>query len=282
MVIVQAKTTLEAVDYLARGYKPAAGFTNIYVNLKKGKLDEEKAAFVDLSGIQRLREIKEYDSTLCIGGAAVMQDIADYLMYDYTGEFAALGMAAGSVGGPQTRNRATIGGNMADASPSADTVPALMVLGAKIELMSARGLRVVDVNDFFTGYRQTVMEPDELIHSILLYRKGGRSIFQKVGKRSALAIGVAGMAVRMKETDGIISEAQIAMSSVGPTAMRLKAAENLIVGEKADLELFREAANTVEQDIAPIDDIRATAEYRKTVAENLLVSCLKQVTEAKI
>ena len=281
MVIVRANTILEAVDYLAKGYRPAAGFTNIYVNQKKGKISED-AKFVDVSGIQSLREIKEFDSTLCIGGGAVMQDIADYLMYAYTGEFAALGMAAASVGGPQTRNRATIAGNIADGSPSADTVPALIALGAKIELISIRGLRVVDASDFFTGYRQNVMAEDEMINSILLYRRGGKSVFHKVGKRSALAIGVAATAVRMLEKDGVISEIGIAMSSVGPTAMRLSSAEKLLLGEKASLELFEEAAKTVAQDIAPIDDIRATAEYRKTVAENLLITCLKDVTEAKI
>ena len=281
MVIVKATTILEAVDYLAKGYKPAAGFTNIYVNQKKGKISDD-AKFVDISGIKSLREINEYDSTLCIGGAAVMQDIADYLMYDYTGEFAALGMAASEVGGPQTRNRATIGGNIADGSPSADTAPALIALGAKIELISVRGLRVVDAADFFTGYRQNVLAPDEMINSIMLYRKGGKSVFQKIGKRSALAIGVAATAVRMLEKDGVIAEVGIAMSSVGPTAMRLASAEKMLLGEKASLELFEEAAKTVAQDIAPIDDIRATAEYRKTVAENLLVSCLKMVTEAKV
>ncbi len=280
MIITKAADMKRALALLREGFMPAAGFTNILVNVKKEKYTDD-ARFVDISDIEELRRIEGRKDEVVIGGAATFADIAAFLSECGSEEFKALKNAAENVGGPQTRNRGTIGGNLADASPSADSVPALMALDAVLRLVSFDGERRMNANDFFLGYRKTALKKDEIIADITLKRRGGRSVYMKVGKRNALAIAIAGTAVWIREENGVISDIRAAMSSVAPTAVRLKSAEAELCGKAPSAELFLKAATLVKADICPIDDMRAAAGYRGAVSENLLAACLETLTEVR-
>jgi CO/xanthine dehydrogenase FAD-binding subunit len=172
--------------------------------------------------------------------------------------------AAREVGGVQIQNRGTIGGNVANASPAGDTLPVLAAADATIVLRSAAGDRRVPITSFYTGYRQTVRRPDELITALEIPRVRGRQWFRKVGTRAAQAISKVVIA-------GVVGdEPRVAIGSVAPTVLRLTRTEAAIA-RGASIE---EAQRTLLSEIAPIDDLRSTAEYRRRVAANLLARML--------
>jgi xanthine dehydrogenase small subunit len=160
----------------------------------------------------------------------------------------------------QIQNRGTIGGNVANASPAGDALPVLLAADAAVVLRSAAGTRRVPMTTFYTGYRQTVASPDELIVSFEIPAVKGRQWFRKVGTRAAQAIAkivVAGVWEK---------QPRLAMGSVAPTPLRLSHTEQALGGGAS----MAEAQETLQREIAPIDDLRSTAEYRRQVAANLL------------
>ena len=171
----------------------------------------------------------------------------------------ALAEAASLVGGPQIRNRGTIGGNILSASPAADTVPVLMALDAVLVLVSETGQRMVSINGFMKGPGQTAIHQGEILAEIVIPFKTGAARFRKVGKRNALAISIINVAVYMEKEAGRITALTIAIGSAGPTALR---------------------AIALSEDISPIDDIRATGSYRKTVADNVVLQLVRELWEA--
>jgi CO/xanthine dehydrogenase FAD-binding subunit len=175
-----------------------------------------------------------------------------------------LAAAAREVGGVQIQNRGTLGGNVANASPAGDTLPVLAAADAVIVLQSAKETRRVPFTTFYTGYRQTVRRPDELIVGFEIPAVRGRQWFRKVGTRAAQAISKVVMA-------GVVGdEPRLALGSVAPTVVRaLKTEAALAAGASID-----EAQRTLAEEIAPIDDIRSTADYRRRVAANLLARML--------
>ena len=235
---------------------PLAGCTDVYVGFQFGAARD--ARYLDLSRLEPLRKIQMRDGRLSIGGLATFTDIIRSPLVRR--RLPMLAAAAREVGGVQIQNRGTIGGNVANASPAGDTLPVLAAAEATVVLGSAAGERRIAFGEFFTGYRQTVRRPDELILSLDVPRIEGRQWFRKVGTRAAQAISkvvFAGIAA---------ARPRIAIGSVAPTVLRLFRTEDVLAAAGS----VREARETLVSEIRPIDDLRSTAAYRRAVAGNLL------------
>ncbi|MCA1630518.1 MAG: xanthine dehydrogenase family protein subunit M, partial [Acidobacteria bacterium] len=194
-------------------------------------------------------------------------------------EFPALCEAARETGGWAIQNRGTIGGNIANASPAADSPPALLAYDAEIELVSSNGARWVGYDEFHTGYKQTAMRADELIARVRLPRARGdlRSYYRKVGTRRAQAISKVCLAATASTSDGRLESVRVAVGSVAPTVVRCRRTEELLRGRKVGEVPTKSARETLSQEIAPIDDIRSTRDYRLRVAANLLEEFLSSL-----
>ena len=235
---------------------PLAGCTDLYVALNFGTLRPTR--FLNLWNLDALRGIEARGATLRIGALATYTDIITSGLIRR--RLPMLAAASREVGGVQIQNRGTIGGNVANASPAGDTLPVLLAVDAVVVLRSVSGTRRVPMTSFYTGYRQTAARPDELIVAFEIPAVRGRQWFRKVGTRAAQAIAkivVAGVWDK---------KPRLAMGSVAPTVRRLLQTEEAL-GSGASLA---DAQAILQRDIAPIDDLRSTAEYRRQVAANLL------------
>jgi xanthine dehydrogenase small subunit len=235
---------------------PMAGCTDLYVSLNFGTLTDTR--FLNLLTLGGLRTIDERGDVLRIGALATHSDLIRSPLVRR--RLPMLAAAAREVGGVQIQNRGTLGGNVANGSPAGDTLPALAAAEAIVVLKSAAGTRRVPFTGFYTGYRQSVRRLDELIVGFEIPVVRGRQWFRKVGTRAAQAISKVVIA-------GVAGESpRIALGSVAPTVIRATRTEQALAGG-ASLE---DAQRILVEEIAPIDDIRSTADYRRRVASNLL------------
>lgn len=241
---------------------PIAGCTDVYVSLNFGTLSSTK--FLNLWNLDSLRTIEIRKEHLVIGALATYtQIIHDPRINKW---FPMLVAASRVIGGMQIQNRGTLGGNVANASPAGDTLPVLAVADAVVILSSLDEVRRVPFNEFYTGYRKTVMRPDELITALEIPPITGKQWFRKVGTRQAQAISKVVMAA----TGG--KQPRIAMGSVGPTVLRLRKTEAVLAaGGSAD-----EAVLSLLEETSPIDDLRSTRDYRRRVSANLLTAWVAQ------
>lgn len=249
-------------------WRPFAGGTDLMVLLEAGKLEQRK--FVSLWNLNELRGIEVTGDHVTIGALTTYSEIRAHRVL--AEEFPLLARAAAETGGIATQNRGTIGGNIANASPAADSPPVLLVMDAQLEIVSARGSRRVAYRDFHTGYKTMDLRPDELICGVRLPRgwAAWRGFYRKVGTRRAQAISKACMAAAARMERGRIEDVRIALGSVAPTVMRASATENVLRGERLTAALAAAAREALGREIAPIDDVRSTAKYRRWVAGNLL------------
>ncbi|HEY9284858.1 MAG TPA: xanthine dehydrogenase family protein subunit M [Pyrinomonadaceae bacterium] len=261
----------DALELLARepgAWRPFAGGTDLMVLFEAGLLAHKK--FVSVWRLGELRGIEVSPDHVTLGALTTYTDV----LGDETlrREFPSLCAAARETGGWAIQNRGTLGGNVANASPAADSPPALAAYGARLELVSASGARWLDYADFHTGYKQTAMRADELIARIRLPRAavGAISYYRKVGTRRAQAISKVCMAATAERAGGRLVSARIALGSVAPTVVRCRRTEELLRDQTVDAELIAAARAAIAEEIAPIDDVRSTAEYRLRVAQNLL------------
>jgi len=247
-----------------------AGGTDLLVRLR-GEGTPDNRPFLSLKRIAEVHGILEDDASLCIGAAETMSRI----MTDprVMAHAPLLVRAVGHIGGPAIRNMATIGGNIATASPAGDSLPPLHLLGAEIETASSSGTRSLPIGEFITGPGGTVLLPGEIIRGIRLPKSPPFTTicFEKVGRRRSLAIAVAsfGGMVRLA-ADGTVAEARLAWGSVGPTVARVPEAERALVGSPLTAERLESAAAIVRESVTPMDDIRASARYRRKVSGKLL------------
>jgi CO/xanthine dehydrogenase FAD-binding subunit len=249
-------------------YRPFAGGTDLMVQLAAGALQHRR--FVSLWGIEELRRIRVYDSALVLGALTTFTEFQRLAVV--RDEFPLLGRAAAETGGIANQNRGTIGGNIANASPAADTPPALLVYDAQLELVSSRGRRTVPYETFHRGYKQMDLAPDELIAAIRLPRSTGWiQHYRKVGARRAQAISKICYAARAEVDASRVHDIRLAFGSVAPTVVRAVHAEAAIRGGAPDASRIDAAVAALQRDIAPIDDIRSTRTYRLQVAANLLI-----------
>jgi CO/xanthine dehydrogenase FAD-binding subunit len=235
---------------------PLAGGTDIYVGLQFGTITGKR--FIDVWRLDELAGIRIEDGTLRIGALATYTEIIRSRAVQQ--RLPMLAAAAREIGGAQIQNRGTLGGNIANASPAGDTLPVLMAANATVVLQSVRGVRRVPFETFYTGYRTSVRRNDELIVAVEVPRLDGRQWWRKVGTRRAQAISkVMIAAVRGGTT-------RIAFGSVAPTVVLVRQSTDVLTagGTMAD------AQAALRREIAPIDDVRSTGEYRRTVAANLL------------
>ena len=238
---------------------PIAGCTDVYVALEFGS--PPGSAYLDLSTLAPLRRIAMHGDVLSIGALATFSALAR--SRTVRSHIPMLVSAAREIGGVQIQNRGTIGGNIANASPAGDTLPALAAAEAVVVLRNASGERRVPFTGFYTGYRTSVRRPDELVVAVEIARIEGQQWFRKVGTRAAQAISKVVMAaVRTRGAP------RIALGSVAATVVRLPRTEATL-GSGAGID---EAVRVLEHEIQPIDDMRSTAAYRRAVAANLLRS----------
>jgi CO/xanthine dehydrogenase FAD-binding subunit len=254
-------------------WRPFAGGTDLMVLLEAGKLEHRK--FFSVRHLSELRGVAESDGGVRVGALTTYTDVRRSELLGR--HFPMLGQAARETGGIAIQNRGTLGGNIANASPAADTPPALLAYGASVELVSAAGTRRVPYAEFHTGYKQTVMRADELIAGVVLPRpaEGARHFYRKVGTRRAQAISKVCFAALAEAGDGgALGTVRVALGSVAPVVLRCTRTEGVLGGRRPDAELSRSAAEELAREITPIDDIRSTSRYRTRVAQNLLVEFL--------
>ncbi len=261
----------EVLDRLGRDpgrWKLFAGGTDLMVLLEAGKLSHRY--FLNVWKLPELRGIEVTPDFVAIGAATTYTETRNHDML--AREFPMLCQAASETGAVATQNRGTIGGNIANASPAADSPPALLVYDAEIELVSARGARWRPFHGFYSGYKKMDLRGDELIRRIRLPRsqRGSRSLYRKVGTRRAQAISKVCFAGAAKIDGGRIADIRLAFGSVAPIVLRATQTERLLRGEKISPAVARTASEKLAQEIAPIDDMRSTANYRRHVAQNLL------------
>jgi carbon-monoxide dehydrogenase medium subunit len=259
--------------------KPAgkiiAGGTDVLPGLRRADVNQP-VTLVDISRLKDLRFIREGDGRLEIGGLATHADVIKSELIQKH----ALGLvtACSMVGAPQTRARGTLGGNLVNASPAADTAPPLLCLDSSVNLVSGSGERVVPLTEFFRGPGKTAMNPDEFLYSVQFVIPTGwwGAGYLKLGRRNGMAIAVASAGVFMAlDSSGMIETIRVAFGSVSPVPVRGQRIESVLRGNPPSSELFIRAAAEIDGDISPISDVRATAEYRKSSARVLLVRALE-------
>jgi len=257
-------------------WKPFAGGTDLMVLLAAGKLDHK--SYLDLSHFKELRGIsRDTSGAVTVGALTTYTDVrrSEILRNEYP----LLVEAARETGGIATQNRGTLGGNIVNASPAADSPPALLVYDAELELLSHAGSRWVSYRDFHTGYKMMILRPEDIVSRIRLPRLSQplRQSFRKVGTRRAQAISKVCFAAACTMDNGRIAKPRIAFGSVAPVPVRCYQVERLLAGEHVRPALIEACRRKLLTEIAPIDDIRSTREYRKRVAQNLLEEFLKSL-----
>jgi CO/xanthine dehydrogenase FAD-binding subunit len=249
-------------------WTPIAGGTELMVAHAAGRLPASR--LVSLWGIDDLRFISCRPESIAVGAGATFTDIRSNS--DIATDFPLLARAATWIGSIANQTRATIGGNLVNGSPAADSSPALLVYDAEVELISVHGARRIFYRDFHTGYKKNALEPDELLYAIHLPRRfaNHRHYLRKVGTRRAMAIAKVALGATALAKDGIISELRLAAASLAAFPTRLYRTEDSLCGKRVDTGTRSAARAALLSEVLPIDDIRSTAEYRRHVAANLL------------
>lgn len=257
-----------------------AGATDFIPLVRAGRWHTRLA--LDITRLDDLRYIEPVGKGLEIGALTTHAELAGSALVLHHAPV--LAEAARTVAGPQIQARATLGGNICTASPAADTVPALLVLDAEIVLSGAEAERRMPLSEFLVGPGQTALRPGELVKSVYIppVPPGSGMAFDKLGKRKALIISIANAAALLVADGPCISEARLALGAVAPTVVRCPAAEAFLVGHVADESVFGEGASRIQETIQPIDDVRATAAYRRVAAEALARRTLDRAWEGSV
>jgi len=256
---------------------PIAGGTDLMVQYAGGKLGGSR--LVSLWNLPELRRIDVSKEEVGVGAGCTYTDLREHEVI--AREFPLLASAARWTGGVANQNRGTLGGNIVNASPAADSLPALLVYEAELILVSARGERRVKYLDFHTGYKKTVLAADELIRTVCLARRftGYISYSRKVGARNAQAISKVCVAALARLESGVVEDVRIAAGSVAPMPVRLRNTELVLKGQVIDAALVRRAHESATAEVRPIDDIRSTAAYRSAVLGNLVEEFLNELSK---
>ena len=259
---------------------PMAGGTELMVALNAGRLSAR--SFLSLQHLRELRFIRADDASVEIGAGTTFTDIRRDAML--ATELPLLVQAASWTGSIANQNRGTLGGNLCNASPAADSPPALLAYAAEIALISADGLRTIPYREFHLGYKRTALRADELLYSIRVPRTfaGWRQYIRKVGTRQAQAISKTALAGVARVHEGILQELRLGAASLADRPIRLLATEQALRGRSIngdELEItVRLGRAALATEAKPIDDIRSTARYRVAVAANLLEEFLRALS----
>jgi CO/xanthine dehydrogenase FAD-binding subunit len=256
-------------------WKPFAGGTDLMVLLEAGKLPRKK--FLNIQNLAELRGIETSADHVTLGALTTYTEVRRHEIL--AREFPLLCRAAAETGSVATQNRGTLGGNIANASPAADSPPALLVYDAEIEIVSASGVRWIPYQQFHSGYKQMDLQPAELIRRVRVPRNKNawRQYFRKVGTRRAQAISKVCFAAAARMDPGRIGDVRIVLGSVAPTALRAVRTEEVLRGQRPEPAILNVAQEALAREIAPIDDMRSTLRYRRTVARNLLAEFIESL-----
>jgi CO/xanthine dehydrogenase FAD-binding subunit len=276
-VISPAKLA-EALDVLAQdngAWKPFAGGTDLMVLLEAGRLPQKN--YVNIWKLKELRGIEVTDSQVTLGGLTTYTEVQSHPVLQQ--EFPMLCQAAKETGGIAIQNRGTLGGNIVNASPAADSPPALLAFDAELELVSKKGTRRISYSRFHIAYKQMDIRADELLRAIHLPRqtKGVTHYYRKVGTRKAQAISKVCFAAVATVKDGNIDRVRIALGSVAPIPLRCFKTEDIVSGQPLNDQTIAAARQSLFDEISPIDDIRSTRDYRLQVSLNLLEDFLARL-----
>jgi CO/xanthine dehydrogenase FAD-binding subunit len=260
-------------------WMPIAGGTELMVAHAAGRLSALK--LISVWGLAELGFIRVSDDWISVGGGVTFGEIRRHAGIAL--DFPLLSRAASWIGSIANQNRATLAGNIVNGSPAADAPPALLVYDAEIELISQRGSRRLPYSEFHLGYKQSVLEPDELVFGLHLPRRFAKhaQYLRKVGTRKAMAITKVALAGTAIVDDGRMSEIRLAAASVADRPVRMAATEDALLGNSLSSETRRAARSALLNEVKPIDDIRSTADYRKQVAANLLDEFLDELARSK-
>ena len=265
------RETLKLLSQYGRKATILAGGTDLVPKINYYELKPDVLVYIGDLGLDYIRE---KGGKLLIGAATPMAKIAASKLV--AKKASALGEAARQAGTAAVRTAATIGGNLANASPAADLAPPLLAMDAELLLMSSQGKRIVALKDFFKGPGKTVLKPGELIAEISMTLPKGKTVFLKLGKRKAMSLSVVNVAVCLDMEGKRCKRARIAVGSVAPTPLRCNGAEALLMGKMVDPELIAQCAAEAMAASTPIDDQRATAWYRKQAGTALVGRALAQ------
>jgi len=268
----------EALSLLAR-YKGKArviaGGTDFIPKLKRREIGAPEYV-IDLKGIPGLDKIYDSNSGLSLGALVTIRAVETSALIGE--KFSILAQATQSMASPQVRNRGTIAGNICNAVPSADTAPALLTLEARLKLISQKGNRTVNIEDFFTGPNQTALADEEILQEIQIPTPPPKSkgIYLKLTPRRAMDLAIVGVAVVVIPEDGVCKDIRIALGAVAPTPTRARRAEGILKGQRFSEKLIEKAAQAAADQSQPIDDHRASAEYRRDMVKVLTKRAIKQ------
>jgi len=247
-----------------------AGGTDLLVKMRNGLVQPRQ--LVCLEGIDDLKRVEDRGEEVFIGPCMTFTELLrNRLMRNH---FPVLIKGLEVLGSPPIRNMGTIGGNIVTASPAGDTLPPLYVLGAEIELRKRDSSRRLPLKDFIKGPGQTLLDSGEVLTALFMRKRTNWNLhhYEKVGQRKALAIAIVSLAAVISlSDDGTVKEARLAWGSVAPTVVLSTEVEAMLVGNRLSRQVLEEAAQVVRKSVKPIDDIRASSNYRRQVAGNLLL-----------
>jgi carbon-monoxide dehydrogenase medium subunit len=262
-----------------------AGGTDLITGLRQGTIPlAEQTHIVDIGSVNELNHIKREDNTLSIGAGTPLSEIQDSIVINDC--LPVLADAVSRIGSLQIRNQGTIGGNLCNASPAADTAPPLLIFDAKGLARSVDKERTVPLHELFSGPGQTTMAPDEILVEVQIPipKTHEHSCFIKLGRRNAFTLSIVSVATSVTVEDGVFKDVKVALGAVAPTPMRISTLEQFLIGQEANESLIDDGAKKVTDEIQPITDVRASAEYRKEMSYILtrraIISCIRSPKES--
>jgi len=276
---LQPDTLEEALSFLAvnrEKVRVLAGGTDLIVQMRRREITIPDYV-ADIKKISQLKKIMIDEQGLRIGALVPISEIAAF--DDVKKDYKAIADAAGVIASPQIRNRATIAGNICNAVPSADTAPPLLVFGAAVKLRSAKAERSVPVDEFFTGPRKTAAAPDEIVTGVFIPKPAAasKSVYYKHSQRHSMDLALVGVAAYGCKDGDVCKEIRIGLGAVAPKPVRALAAEKVLLGQKPTPELINAAAAAAASECSPIDDHRASGEYRRDMVQVFTKRALTEI-----
>jgi xanthine dehydrogenase small subunit len=273
--VVRPASLAEAYEVMAESiHRPIAGGTDLMVQLE-ADVAEPPAAVLDLWPLDELRGFSYDGYEVTIGALTTYTELRQSPVIG--ARLPALEEAAATIGAAQIQNRGTIGGNICNASPAGDSLPVLLAVDATFDLGSAAGTRSVPASEFWTGYRETALREDELLIGVRFpVERHRHTRFRKVGTRQAQAISKVVMALSYREDGGVWRDVRLALGSIAATTTRVRETEDVLEGAASRETVADHAAATLAEEIEPIDDVRSTADYRRSVSARVLHRLLRE------
>ena len=275
--VSRIEEALALLDQHRQRARIVAGGTDLIIEMERGQ-HPQLEVLIDITRVKGLEDICLRDGMVCLGPLTNHNHVLGSALIRERG--LPLAQASWEVGAPQIRNRATVAGNLITASPANDTITPLIALGAEVQLASLDGQRAVALADFYTGFRQTAMQANELLSAISFpaLKENQRGYFLKLGLRRAQAISVVDAAIVLSlEDSDRVNEARIALGSVAATIVRVPLAEEFLVGKRLTPENMAEAGRLASVSVKPIDDVRGSAEYRSEMVKVLVARALRHL-----